>query len=596
VFFSRSTILSLGLVLVSAPTIRAAEQLRGAASAFLRAHVESPVNWLPWGEAAFAQAKREQKPVYLAIGAFGSELSQAMRTQTFGNSETADFLNKNFVCVLVDREEHPELAALYQAYVKTKQLSGWPLNLWLTPELQPFEGTTYLPPSEEWGKPGFLKVAQPAAQAWAADPAACRKRAAEAVTLLADPFVPFPSGVQSAEKSRGRLSVAAEAWRAHFDATNGGFSEPPKNPEPELLRFLLRQAPADREAALTTLRALTVSALRDPLDGGFFRSATDPAWRVPYPQKMLADQARLALAFLDAASGNETKDAKLFTAAARGALDYVLARLAQPDGTFAAMEDGTAEEFAGYYAWTATEIEAALGQDAAAFKAAHGVEAAGNVSADMDASGRFTGKNLLRSAAVENRAALERLRAIRDRRPALPRDDRATAQAHGLLLAALARAGGPGGEARYLTAATRLFDALKKEFLISAEGELRHLRGSAAAATPADYAAVALGAREFAKASERKEADALASRLLAVAANRFFDAASGRYYATPATLPPGIFARPPAWSEAPSAESLTLLAGAPAEQTRAIAAALGAMLDETDTAPGDVLLALALSP
>jgi uncharacterized protein YyaL (SSP411 family) len=577
---------------------RAAEQLRGEPSAFLQAHVDSPVDWMPWGEPVFARAKREKKPVFLVIGAFASELSRAMRQQTFANAETAGLLNQNYICVLVDRDEHPEVAALYQSYVgQVKQLSGWPLNLWLTPELQPFEGATYLPPSEEWGKASFAKFAGQALAAWVADPAGCRTRAAEAVAQLTPAAPPLAAGPTQRGKLKEQLAAAAEAWRARFDAVHGGFSEPPKHPEPELLRFLLRQSPADREAALVTLRALAGSALRDPLDGGFFRYGTDAAWRLPYPQKILTDQARLALAFLDAAQG---EDAKAFAAVARDALQFALTRLARPDGTFAAGEDATADEFSGYYAWTAAEIDAALGPKAADFKSAHGVESAGNVTADDDPSGHLKGRNLLRSVlAIEigMDGAAARLKAVRDQRPAPPRDNRATAGAHGLLLAALARAGGPAGETRWLDAATRTFEAIRKTFVLSSDGDLRRLSGSPLPAGPADYAAVAFGCREFACAAHRADADALATQLLARANQLFFDVASGRYCATPAKLPPGIFTRPLAMGDVPSAESLALLAGVPPKEAQAAAAALSALLDDANTpAPGDVLLALALLP
>lgn len=572
--------------------------LADSASAFLHANADSPVQWLPWGGGAFDRAKQEKKPVFLVIGSFASELGQAMRRQTFARPDTAKLLNQNFVCVLVDREEHPELAALYQAYLSNvKQLSGWPLNLWLTPELQPFEGATYLPPSEEWGKASFMKVAQQALAAWNTDPAGCRARAAEAVAQLAPAARPGPPAGALPDKTPGRLAAAAEAWRALFDAERGGFSDPPKNPEPELLRFLLRQSPADRAAALTTLRSLATSAVRDPLDGGFFRYATDAAWHLPYPQKTLSDQARLALAFLEAAQGDEAKN---FGPVARGALDFALERLGRPDGTFAAVEDAAADEFALYYAWTEAEIDAALGTDAAAFKQAHGVAAAGNVTADDDPAGRFAGKNLLRSAIPgddKDHQAAARLLAVRARRPAPPRDERATAGTHGLLLAALSRAGAQLGEPRYLEAAGRTFEVIKKQFLLSPDGDLRRLRGSTAPAAPADYAAVALGCREFARAAHRNEADALATRLLARADSQFFDPAGGRYYATPAALAPGIFVRPLAAGDPPSAESLALQAGVPREQAQAMAAALAGSLEESAApARGDLLLALALVP
>ncbi len=585
--------LALFLLLGPGAGLLAAPPSAGA-SPFIRSHADSLVNWQPWGDAAFARAKQEQKPVFLFIGSFTSELSRAMRLQTFAHGATAALLNQNFVCVLVDRDEHPELVALYQSYLsEVKQLTGQPLNLWLTPELLPYEGAAYLPPTEEWGKSSFLKIAQQAGSAWTTDAAGCRARAAEAVTQLAAATKAMAPAISEPDKSKGPLAAAAAAWRVGFDAVNGGFTEPPKNPEPELLRFLLRQSPADREAALVTLRALVASPLRDPLDGGFFRYAIDARWRLPYAQKNLADQARIALALLDAAAGDE---AKVFAAAARGALDYALARLAQPDGTFAAAEDATGEEFAGYYAWTEMEIDAVLGAEAAVFKTAHGVEAAGNISAEEDLTGKLNGKNLLRCSPGNGNAAAVRLRAARELRPAPPRDGPATARAHGLLLAALARAGLQLEEPRYLKAATQLFAVVQKEFSLSAAGELRHLRGADTPAGPADYAALALGCRELARAGRRPELEKLATQLLAQASGRFLDPVSGRFYATPATLPAGVFVRPLAQGDAPSAEALALMAGVPPAQAGIIAAGLLAPDAAGAPASGDALLALALLP
>ena len=182
----------------------------------------------PWGDAAFARAKTEQKPIFVFVGSFTSELARAMRTQTFANAETSKWLNQHFVCVLIDREERPDLANLYEAYVvRVKQLSGWPLNIWLTPDLLPFDGAAYLAPSEEWGRPGFLKSANQAKSAWETDRAGCRSRAAEVAAQLA-PDAPTAAGIWDAVKIRSRLLAAAEAWRGSFDATLGGFSTPPK--------------------------------------------------------------------------------------------------------------------------------------------------------------------------------------------------------------------------------------------------------------------------------------------------------------------------------------------------------------------------------
>ena len=192
------------------------------------------------GRRGIARAREEQKPLFVAIGTFTSELSRAMARQTFSNAETAAFLNDAFVCVIVDAKEQPQLTALYQTYIQTaKQLRGLPLNIWLTPELKPIEGANYLPPTEEWGKEGFSTVAKRVAAGWKADPAVQRAKADEAATMVVDaqPTVrPEPANAGAIETLLGE---AKEAWRARFDATNGGFGDPPKHPEAELMRCLL---------------------------------------------------------------------------------------------------------------------------------------------------------------------------------------------------------------------------------------------------------------------------------------------------------------------------------------------------------------------
>ncbi len=575
----------------------AASLLAGESSAYLQSQATSAVHWLPWGDAAFEKAKTDERPVFLFIGSASSELSRAMARQTFSNADTAALLNKNFVCIFVDREEHPELVSLYQTYLsEVKQLTGQPLNIWLTPELLPYEGAAYLPPTEEWGKSSFNKILQQAQAAWSSDAAGCRARAKEAVALLGAVLKPTAPAISTPEKAKARLQAAADLWRAQFDATNGGFTDAPKNLEPELMRFLLRETPVDRDAAVFTLRALATSAMRDSLDGGFFRYATDARYRLPYPQKTLTDQARIALAFLDAAKADNAKD---LVPAARGALDYALTKLARKDGTFDTTEDATGDEYSGYYAWTEAEIDAALGADSATFKKAHGVEAAGNIPADDDLSGKLKGKNLLRATLTADHAdvvASAKLRAVRAQRLAPLRDQSASAGVHGLLLAALSRAGEQLNEPRYLKAASQLFDVIEKDFLLSPEGDLRRLRGSPVPAASVDYMALALGCREFSHAAHRADAGELAPRLLALATSRFYDGTSGRYYVISASLPPGIFVRPWAVGDVPSAESLAIQAGAPPEQLKTISAALGASVDEVSAPPaGDVLLALSLA-
>ncbi len=582
---------------VGATALPAAADLAASASAFVRSQAKSPVKWETWSPEALARAKAENKPVYVFVGSFLSELSRATCDQSFANADLAAYLNQQFVCVLVDGEERPDVAACARLYLQSvKQTTGWPAHLWLTPELQPYEGASYLPPSEEWGRSSLSMVAHQAGNAWAADPRACRGHASEAIAMMsqrpAEALPEFSAAVLSA-----KLGEAATAWLATADAAHGGFGTAPKSPEPELLRFLLHGSAADRDTALAALRALLNGAIRDPLDGGFFSRATDAAWRLPYLQKTLGDQARLALALLDAA---QVSGDAAFARAARGSLDYAVKNLGRPDGGFAAAEDATRSDLPASFAWTAAEIDAALGADAAAFKAAYGVLAAGNVSADEDPAGAFRGKNLLYratppgDAAAESKlaAAADRLMTVRAKRPVPVRDDRATAGAHGLMLAALARAGAQLNDADCLAAAARTLAAIKTQFVITADGDLRRLRDSAAPAGPADYAAIALGCREYAKAARNDEAAALADQLLTRAGTLFLDAGRGSYFAAPATLPAGLFVRAPATADPLAPESLALLAGVPPDQAVVMKRALSAQLTEGATPPGDVLLAL----
>jgi hypothetical protein len=413
------------------------------------------------------------------------------------------------------------------------------------------------------------------------------------VAQLAPPAHSSSPPAWSIEKTHTRLAASAAAWLASFDPVQGGFGDVPRSPEPELVRFMLLQSAADRDAALKTLRALAASAVRDPLDGGFFRHAADAAWHIPYQQKTIADQSRMALAFLDGAHGADTGS---FGLCAEGALDFALSRLALPDGTFASAQDATGDDFIGYYTWTATEIDKVLGERAQAFERAHGVLPDGNVPASDDPSAQYAHKNLLRSTAETDQAEAgdaSLLLAVRDKRGLLPRDDRATAGSNGLMLSALSRAGSQLGNPRYIGAARKTLSAVRQDFLVSSDGTLRRLKGSTLPADAGDYAALALGCRDYARAANDSDALELSNRLLAQLDARFFDPASGAYFGAPKPPGPGFFIRPFGADDPPSAESLAVAAGAP--HVQAVAAALSESLEESSAqAPGDQLLALAL--
>lgn len=313
--------------------------LASSPSEFVRAQAASGVKWHLWNEASLAQAKASGKSVYVFIGSPLSELTRATINQTFTSEKTVAWLNENFFCFFVDADAQPGVAALGQHFINSvKQLRGQPVHLWLTPDtLQPYDGANYLPPSEEWGKPGFLKAARAALDTWTVDPARARALAEEALEMMRLP----PVDTTAPLDIEAKLAAATKAWTAAADPVNGGFGTAPKLPEPELIRFLLTRDAAAREVAIKAARALVNGALRDPVDGGFYRRCIDEAWKEPYFQKTLADQARIALALFDAADA--AKDDKL-RAAGVGALDFVLKELKNAYGTSAAALDGTLEE------------------------------------------------------------------------------------------------------------------------------------------------------------------------------------------------------------------------------------------------------------
>jgi uncharacterized protein YyaL (SSP411 family) len=571
------------------PLTAVSASLGDAPSAFVRAHADSPIRWQAWGEEAFAAARAQDKPLYVLVGTFTHELARAMREQSFTREETAAIVNESFIPVVVDRDEHPALAAFLQVYLdQAKQMQGWPLNVWLTPELRPFDGATYLPPTDEWGKEGFPNAVRRIAAAWQADPAARRTRASDTLDTLA------PFDVQTTlevSDVRAALADGLDAWIGMSDPDNGGFGDPPRRLEAELLRFLLRQdETATRVAAERTLRSAAASPMRDPLDGGFFRSTGDAAWQTPTLQKTLADQARAALAYQGAGMGD----------VALRALDYALS-LASPDFGYAAAEDATTPDVAPAFLWTAEQIRAALGDSAdTALLDRLGVKPEGNLPPDGFMDVAPEGKNLPRWATLpvdQDTDALDRLRAARATRAQPVRDQPATSGAHGLLLAALARS----TEARHTAAASELA-AFVLEKLIRPDGTLRSGPAFETEASPRDYALVADGLLHHAAATGELDSRRVALALLQTLDTRFLDPDTGRYAAAALPLPPGVALRlpPPApdAGDLPSVESTMLLAsvthdlGEPAKRAALAATIVGDIRNAPTHARGDQLLAL----
>jgi len=449
-------------------------------SPYLLQHAHNPVDWFPWGEAAFKKAREEEKPIFLSVGYSTCHWCHVMERESFENESTAAILNKYFVSIKVDREERPDIDRVYMAYVQaTTGGGGWPMSVWLTPDLKPFFGGTYFPPDDRWGRPGFPSVLERIARAWREERTAI-VASADQVTRQLSQFtaVHADAGV---ELERSLLDAGVQQIQSSYDPQFGGFGGAPKFPRPVTLNFLLRAAlrtgdAEPLEVTLFTLRKMAEGGMHDQLGGGFHRYSVDQFWHVPHFEKMLYDQAQLASAYLDAFQ--LTRD-PFYEAVARDILEYVQRDMTGPDGEFYSAEDadsplpGHPEESVegAFYVWTQSEIEAVLGEEGGAiFKYTYGVEPKGN--APSDPQGEFKNQNILivrhtleetaekfGKPPEEIREGLAtsrlKLRKVREQRPRPRRDDKTLTAWNGLMISAFARAAQVLDEPRYLATAQR---------------------------------------------------------------------------------------------------------------------------------------------
>jgi len=593
----------VGSTALIAPSSRADTPNTALTSSFLQAHANDKIEWQPWSEAAFAKAAANHQPIYLHIGAFTSELSRAMQVQSFTNAKVYGALNKDYVSILIDRDVQPDIAALFQAYLRSeKQMSGWPANVWVTADLKPFEGATYLPPSEEWGKEGILNVIEKITPSWKNSHDTLVSRANEATVNTKAAELTDKGPDFDPAKIKEVLGAARSGWLERHKPGTAPLDDSTGHLDPEFLRFLLSSGEA-RNGALDVLATLNSSALHDPLDGGFFHRSMTATADFPSFQKILSDQARLALAYLDAA---KVSDNPAYALGARSALDYVLSNLIRTDGTAIHAEDATPEDRLTSFGWTKAQIDEALGvSEAPAFETAYHIKAEGNVSPENDPSGKWKGRNLLVGAfsadAIKNEKSLEadraKLRALRAQRLAPLRDELVLTGDNGLLLAALARAGTQLREPRYVDAAKKLATGLLKSG--QSEQHWVHSVGNSPKATAEDLADLAFGFAEF-HAIDAKASD-VARQALKTAETELLDAAAGRFYVQYANEP-HMWLRPhtldPLPGEATPPETESLLAkialGDPTKDSVLLNTLMAALNDPNGTPRGDVLLAATL--
>ena len=449
-------------------------RLAAEASPYLLQHKDNPVDWYPWGADAFERARNEDKPIFLSIGYSTCHWCHVMEHESFESRQVAEVLNRHFIPIKVDREERPDVDRVYMTFVQaTTGSGGWPMSVWLTPELKPFYGGTYFPPSSKWGRPGFVDILKEIARAWEEDRGRIETSAQSITERLRDlgqdgggRTVPPPAA----------LEEGVRQFAASFDAQRGGFGDAPKFPRPTELLFLLREharagSAEARDMVLVTLRAMALGGMRDHIGGGFHRYSVDGNWRVPHFEKMLYDQAQLVLAYLEAA---QVSGDPFFSDVAADTLAYVERDLTDELGGFFSAEDADSvppEDVAdarrggpsgpphksegAFYIWRDEEIQDVLGADAEIFRIRYGVLLDGN--APFDPQNEFVHKNLLHtargidevmSATAKSRdevdAGLARARAkLFERRALRPRphlDDKVLTAWNGLMIAAFARA------------------------------------------------------------------------------------------------------------------------------------------------------------
>ena len=465
-------------------------------SPYLLQHAHNPVDWYPWGDEAFEKARREDKPIFLSIGYSTCHWCHVMERESFENPAIADLVNRWFVPIKVDREERPDIDRIYMSYVQaTTGGGGWPMSVWLTPDLKPFVGGTYFPPDNRHGRAGFPLILERIAQAWQLE----RPKILESSAGIMEQLRLQASGAKPG-LDRIDASVADTAFnqfRRSFDSTLGGFGSAPKFPRPSVHDFLLRYwkrtgRDEARDMVVETLLAMEKGGMHDQLGGGFHRYSVDEYWFVPHFEKMLYDQAQLVISYLEAF---QIAREETLAGAARRTLDYVIRDMTAPGGGFYSAEDADsatdpalpdAKSEGAFYIWSMREVTGLLGEEQARwFAFRYGMEPEGNVSNDPHRE--FTGRNILFAAhpvaeipldlAESERILFE----ARTKRPRPHLDDKILTAWNGLMISAFAKAAAILDAPQYAQAARAAADFLLSNLRREDGSLLRRFRDGDAA-------------------------------------------------------------------------------------------------------------------
>lgn len=440
-------------------------------SPYLLQHAENPVDWYPWGEEALTRARIEDKPILLSIGYSACHWCHVMAHESFENEKIALFMNDNFVNIKVDREERPDLDAIYMKAIQVITGSGgWPLTVFLTPEGKPFFGGTYFPHEDKHGMPSFDRVLRAVADFYRSRRGEVEQTTQQIMAAL-DAKADIPEDMEPL--AIDTLNKAFSALKQDFDSTNGGFGTAPKFPQPLILEFLLRyyHRTEDKEAlamVTLTLEKMAKGGIYDQIGGGFHRYATDSKWIVPHFEKMLYDNALLSQVYLHAYI---VTGIPLFRRIAEETIDYVLREMTRPEGGFYSTQDADSEGMEGkYYIWTADEMAAIIGKDTASIV---------NDYFGITMQGNFEGRNILHvrgNLPMEEPDIIKQAKAslldIRMKRVGPARDDKILTSWNGLMLASLAEAACVLNRDDYLAAAVANGSFLLKAMI--SDGYLKH--------------------------------------------------------------------------------------------------------------------------
>jgi hypothetical protein len=574
-------------------------------SPYLLQHAHNPVDWRPWGDEAFAEAKRLGRPVFLSVGYSTCHWCHVMEGESFEDEEIAHFMNEHYVCIKVDREERPDVDAIYMSAVQAlTQSGGWPMSVWLTPGREPFFGGTYFPPRDgaRGARHGFLTVLRELAETYAKDGDRVTRAAKSLVEAVRKDMEPQHEG--GPRPGASVIGETVDYFKRAFDTLEGGVRRAPKFPSNMPIRLLLRAHRRTGDAETLKMAELTLAKMAgggmyDQLGGGFHRYSTDARWLVPHFEKMLYDNALLAVAYAEAAQVTGRAD---FARVARETLDYVLREMTSPDGAFYSATDADSEGEEGkFFVWSQKEVEDVLGPgpETSRFLRYYGVTAGGN----------FEGANILNVAHPDEAewAALAPARAklyeVRARRVPPLRDDKILAAWNGLMLSGFAVAGRILGEPRYVAAAARAATFVLER--MRPEGRLARSWKDGRAGVPAfldDQAFLTAGLLDLYEATfERRWLEA-ALALAEETERRFADPAGG-WYMTAGDHEKLIAREKPAYDGAePSGASVALLSAlrlatfTSDDRWRAVAdrgfASLAGTLTENPLALAEALLAV----